>query len=103
MSRRGDCPPPLPSNSTGASSAPPKNGERFDEDFILASLVHIAFQRQADPPDIACQSAATATPSGGAGGPAHAVADSTDGAGRSAGDRVLEPLRGGGHRRDRLL
>src|SRR5262249_43867713 len=39
--------------STGVCCDPPMNGERSDEDFILASLVPFAWQRQADPPGFA--------------------------------------------------
>jgi hypothetical protein len=37
------------------------NGDRSDEDLIVASLVQFASQQQADPPGFAPQSAATAT------------------------------------------
>ena len=79
MSRRGDCPPRLESNSPGAACASPMNGERSYEDFILAALVQFASQQQADPPGFAPQSAATAALSGGAGGSRHADANAADG------------------------
>src|SRR5262249_20479482 len=99
--RRGDCPPRLESNSNGARCAPPLNGERSNEDFILASLVPIASPRQADRPGLARPTAAAAPPCGGAGGSCDAVADAAAGPGHRRG--VVEPVADGGDRLDHLL
>src|SRR5262249_31933217 len=103
MSRRGDSPPRLDSNSTGAPYASPTNGERSDEDLILASLVQDDSRHQAGRPGFARQAATTAPESGGAGGPHHAVADSADGPGHQCEHSVLEPIGDGGDWLDDLL
>src|SRR5262249_13178804 len=86
-----------------APYAPPMNGERPYEDFILASLVQFASRRQADRPGFARPTAAAVPRSGGAGGSRHAVADAAAGPGHQHEHPVLEPVGAGGDWLDRLL